>query len=132
MEEKKKRWRPSLTAYREMEETVHRQCMELDAWREKYHTLKKLYDHLDEECSKLSKVVKRQKKQMEDNSVVTVDEYNGLMAEMKRSETVVKRLEDELAVEKEKKDILEYVISEKEVRIAELESRGFWRRLFNK
>lgn len=39
MEEKKKRWRPSLTAYREMEEVVHRQCQELDAWRDKYRQL---------------------------------------------------------------------------------------------
>ena len=37
--EEKKRWRPSLTAYKEAEDTVHRQCVELDAWREKYRTL---------------------------------------------------------------------------------------------
>ena len=37
--EENKRWRPSLTAYKEAEETVHRQCVELDAWREKYRTL---------------------------------------------------------------------------------------------
>ena len=38
-EKKKKRWRPSLAAYRELEEVIHRQVMELDGWREKYRKL---------------------------------------------------------------------------------------------
>lgn len=43
MEEKKKRWRPSLTAYRELEKKLADQIegtsmlvRECDAWREKY------------------------------------------------------------------------------------------------
>jgi len=56
-EEKKKRWRPSLTAYRELEETIHRQCVELDAWREKYHELlkstKESYSSLQEDYDAL-------------------------------------------------------------------------------
>ena len=131
-EEKKKRWRPSLTAYREMEETVHRQCVELDAWREKYHALSESYERADSECVKLSDILRRQKKQMEACEVVTVGEYNTLMAELKRSETVTKRLEDESSVLKAKTELFDSIISEKERRIAELEGRGFWKRLFNK
>ena len=131
-EEKKKRWRPSLTAYREMEETVHRQCVELDAWRVKYHALSESYERADSECVKLSDILRRQKKQMEACEVVTVGEYNTLMAELKRSETVTKRLEDESSVLKAKTELFDSIISEKERRIAELEGRGFWKRLFNK
>ena len=121
-----------MTAYREMEETVHRQCVELDAWREKYHALSESYERADSECVKLSDILRRQKKQMEACEVVTVGEYNTLMAELKRSETVTKRLEDESSVLKAKTELFDSIISEKERRIAELEGRGFWKRLFNK
>ena len=36
MEESKKRVRPTVALLGEMEETVHSQCVELRAWREKY------------------------------------------------------------------------------------------------
>ena len=124
-EGRKKRWRPSLTAYREQEETIHLQCLELDAWREKYHALKASYDHVDGERRKLSEVVSRQKKQMEANEVVTVGEYSGLLAE-------VRRLEEDLSVEKARSELLDSIVSQKEERIAELESRGFWSRVFNR
>lgn len=53
MEEKKKRWRPSLTAYRELEKKLESQIegtsqlvKDCDLWREKYQILKKKYDEL--------------------------------------------------------------------------------------
>lgn len=39
MEEKKGSGRPTAAQIREMEETVHRQCVELDAWRDRYREL---------------------------------------------------------------------------------------------
>jgi hypothetical protein len=39
MEEKKKRVRPTVAMMCEMEDTVHSQCVELRAWREKYDRL---------------------------------------------------------------------------------------------
>lgn len=53
MEEKKKRWRPTLTAYRELEKKLESQIegtsqlvKDCDLWREKYQILKKKYDEL--------------------------------------------------------------------------------------
>lgn len=67
MEEKKKRWRPTLTAYRELEKKLESQIdgtsqlvKDCDLWREKYQILKKKYDELSaghdrlaEECKNL-------------------------------------------------------------------------------
>lgn len=39
MEEKKKKVRPTLAMMSELEDTVHSQCVELRAWREKYDRL---------------------------------------------------------------------------------------------
>lgn len=46
MEEEKKRKRPTVAEMREMEEVIHRQCQELDAWREKYRELDAKNDEL--------------------------------------------------------------------------------------
>lgn len=40
MGKEEKRKRPTAAEIKEMEETIHRQCVELDAWREKYRALK--------------------------------------------------------------------------------------------
>ena len=40
MEEGKKKKRPTQAQIREMEDTIHRQCQELNAWRDNYHRLK--------------------------------------------------------------------------------------------
>lgn len=67
MAENKKRWRPSLPAYRELEKKLESQIegtsqlvKDCDLWREKYQILKKKYDELSaghdrlaEECKKL-------------------------------------------------------------------------------
>lgn len=60
MEEKKKRWRPSLTAYRELEKKLESQIdgtsqlvKDCDLWREKYRELKKQYDEAVDEANKL-------------------------------------------------------------------------------
>lgn len=53
MKEKENKRRPTVTQVKEMEETIHRQCEELRAWRSKYHLLIKekelleaIIDHL--------------------------------------------------------------------------------------
>lgn len=46
MAEKQKRTRPTVVQVREMEETIHRQCQELDAWRDKYRALQKEVEKL--------------------------------------------------------------------------------------
>ena len=103
-EEKKKRWRPSLTAYRELEETIHRQCVELDAWREKYRELAKSADVVA-----YQKVVGERDQQIH---------YNSLKD---------KELENMHAVN----DELRKKVVELKEEISILEHRSFWARLFN-
>lgn len=106
MEEKKKRWRPSLTAYREMEETVHRQCVELDAWRDKYRELEK---------SKV-RTVKGSVSQLEYDALL--EKYN-------------KELLYHDVLSREMSDLQETVACLK-AEVERLESRGFWARVFNR
>lgn len=103
-EEKKKRWRPSLTAYREQEETIHRQCVELDAWREKYRELAKSADVVA-----YQKVIGERDQQIH---------YNSLKD---------KELENQHAVN----DELRKKVAELKDEVYALEHRGFWARLFN-
>ena len=60
MEEKKKRWRPTLTAYMELEKKLESQIegtsqlvKDCDLWREKYQVLKEKYDELSAENERL-------------------------------------------------------------------------------
>lgn len=46
MEEKKKRMRPTKAQMSEMEDVIHRQCVELDAWRDKYRKLEQMVEEL--------------------------------------------------------------------------------------
>ena len=103
-EEKKKRWRPSLTAYRELEETIHRQCVELDAWRDKYRKLAESHDHVA-----YQKVVGERDQQIH---------YN----ELKDKEI------DKLKI---RNDELHKENAELKDEVYALEHRGFWSRLFN-
>ena len=86
MEEKKKRFRPTLAEYREMEDVIHRQCVELDAWREKY-------DELDKQLKCL-------RREMEAGHVITLSDYNAMAG---RNDILEKRLEllDEVCKEKD-------------------------------
>lgn len=104
-EEKKKRWRPSLTAYREQEETIHRQCVELDAWREKYHKLLESKGIPDDLVSK--------------------EEYGEIMEILKKEEELRKLTEKNL---NELREDYDAVCAEN----LSLKSRGFWARVFNK
>ena len=142
MEEKKKRFRPTLTAYREQEETIHRQCVELDAWREKYreldkeaHRLRKCIDGMgvvpqDEhkalkaECMRLSREVSDKDAELERlmGKVTTLEMSNSSMsAELER------RLGGESAAVRRWKE--KAIANETEV--LRLQSRGFFARLFN-
>jgi len=104
MEEKKKRWRPSLTAYREQEETIHRQCVELDAWREKYRKLAESTDMVA-----YQKVVGERDQQIH---------YNSLK-------------DKELESMRTQNDALRNEIVELRDEVYALEHRGFFARLFN-
>lgn len=46
MEEEKKRRRPTMAEVREMEDVIHRQCQELDAWRDRYRELDARHEEL--------------------------------------------------------------------------------------
>lgn len=104
-EEKKKRWRPSLKAYRELEETIHRQCVELDAWREKYHKLLESKGIPDDLVSKA--------------------EYEKIEEVLQRQRELGKLYEKNL---KELREDYDAVCAEN----LSLKSRGFWARVFNK
>ena len=104
MEEKKKRWRPSLTAYREQEETIHRQCVELDAWRDKYRKLAESTDMVA-----YQKVVGERDQQIH---------YNSLK-------------DKELESMRTQNDALRNEIVELRDEVYALEHRGFFARLFN-
>lgn len=153
MEEKKKRWRPSLTAYRELEgkladqiEGTSRLVKDCDLWREKYRTLFKEYGKL--------------KKQFQAGGVVTEADYNSLHVSYKNlvekyDEEVSenRRLNDEnrklhskiydldlshtmMADElnKLRAEIAELSESEASAKkeLEYLRNRSFWNRLFNK
>ena len=148
-EEKKKRFRPSLTAYREAEETVHRQCVELDAWREKYR--------------QLDRQMKKFKKEMDAGKVVTRSEYDILLGEKRSLESRIalleaipdtqaselERLRSEVSTLEQSNKSMEGELKRKnnrwqadakmwkekaiecETELMHLRDRGFWQRLFN-
>ena len=100
MEEIKKRWRPSLTAYRALED-------ELGTVKEHYELAK-----------------------------VAVDDKNKLIDDLQSKNSALERSNVSLSdgikrLRKDKEDLENEVVSLKK-RIAFLENRGFWNRLFNK
>lgn len=121
MEEKKKRWRPSLTAYRELEAKLESQIdgtsqlvKDCDAWREKYRKLKVKFD--DEHFA----------------SVHLHKEYNDLKAERDTLEKSNKLMEDELNRLRAINDKLSKKCVDRDDQIEALKNRGFWARVFNK
>ena len=149
MEEKKKRWRPSLTAYREMEETVHRQCVELDAWREKYRALdremkalRKDFDSDDTVPKSDYKTLMKNYKTLEKKSLDYLVKYNDLQSsydfmksEVSTLEQSNKSMESELRrkSDRESKELNRWKEKaiEAETEVMRLLGRGFWARLFN-
>jgi len=113
MEEKKKRWRPSLTAYRELEKKLESQIegtsqlvKDCDAWREKYRGVVDGY--------------------------VPVSKYNDLLAKNNTLEQSNKLMEDELNRVREANVSLGKKCAELSNKLSELLSRGWFARLFNK
>lgn len=105
--EKEKRWRPSLTAYRELEKKLEKQLegtsrlvRECDIWREKFRTLLAERDKLAANVRQLEQVNTLQ------------------AAEMK----VLRRKGDEFAS----------LACERAGEIKRLRSRGLWSRIFNR
>ena len=102
MEEKKtKRVRPTVAQVREMEETVHRQCVELDAWRDKYRELDRRY--------------KKFRKEMEAGKVVPESEYGNVVK-------LNKQYEGEKGVLEKKVSLLEATCDEKQKALERLDS----------
>lgn len=126
MEETKKRWRPTLTAYREQEEVIHRQCVELDAWREKYRELVKCkeagaYQELNgkyrEQLTFSEHLGKRLDELKSENA--SLSQSNKLM------EMELRKVQSELDFERE-------VSRVKAAECENLRNRGFWARVFNR
>jgi len=121
MEEKKKRWRPSLGAYRALEKEIEGHMedksllvAECDAWREKYRALY-------ESVSELSGVINDMKalkaslcegrRMLEESNKALRLEAENLHTSLGRAVTMIEDKDDE---------------------IDRLRSRGFWARVFNK
>lgn len=106
--EEKKRWRPSLGEYRELEEVIHRQCDELNAWRDKYRELDKKIKH-DMPSGTYQEVVTR---------CLAAERSNTLLTE---------------EIERQRNTIsnMEYQVREKDGELFKLQNRSFWKRLFN-
>lgn len=114
MEEKKKRWRPSLTAYRELEKKLAEQIegtsqlvKDCDAWREKYCELEKQVTGLKAWNGDSS------------DKISVLDQSNKLM-------------EEELNRVRNQRDELQKVNQRNLAYIERMESRGWFARLLNK
>lgn len=105
-EEKKKRTRPTLTQVRELEDVIHRQCVELRAWREKFADLNKEF------------------KKME-NEVKYLNDANGLLKDENN------QLRKDYEYQKQVSGKLSTKVVEMEETVFVLEHRSFWSRLFN-
>lgn len=105
-EEKKKRTRPTLTQVRELEDVIHRQCVELRAWSEKFAGLNKEFKELE-------------------NAVKYLNKTNGLLKDEN------KRLRKDYEYQKQVSGKLSTKVVGMEETIFVLEHRSFWSRLFN-
>lgn len=120
MEEKKKRWRPSLAQYREMERKLEEQIegtsrivQDCDGWREKY---RKLVKEVSKNC--VDKVLKDRIDTLEREND-TLSRSNEFMA----SELNSIRKQDS-SVARENQELRDELFC--------LKNRGFFARLFNK
>ena len=120
MEEKKKRWRPSLAQYRELEKKLESQIdgtsklvADCDGWREKYRSVIKEVSHGGDK-----KVLREHIEALECENR-TLRHSNELMeTELKRNSQV---LEWNTRAMNELRGVLH-----------SLKSRGFWSRVFNR
>lgn len=112
-EEKKKRTRPTLTQVRELEDVIHRQCVELRAWSEKFAGMNKEFKKLENEVKKL------------ENEVKYLNSTNGLLKDEN------KQLRKDYEYQKQVSGKLSSKVVEMEETIFVLEHRSFWSRLFN-
>jgi predicted nucleic acid-binding Zn-ribbon protein len=122
-EEKKKRWRPSLTAYRELEETIHRQCVELDAWREKCRKLVEAKSNVSDKTVSQWAYDELKKKYDELDVALTTQKHA-----LDDAENEKKALAEKLGELCELQKDYDAVCAEN----LSLKSRGFWARVFNK
>lgn len=123
--EYKRRTRPTVAQQREMEEVIHRQCIELDAWREKYRCLKQEWDdihqELREKCKSLEVALNRQG-----------EEYTKLAGEADTLKKSSKYMEEQLNRVKSQREDLERKLADSQRQVFRLQNRGFLSRLFNR
>lgn len=119
-EEKKKRWRPSLTAYRALEAKVaeYESCKDLKKLKDDYDLLRNRFNDLAEKKKLMADDFKEREEKMtiEKNAL---EKSNGLL------EKEIKRLRE--LVEGYDRDIINLKAEN-----ARLKNRTFWQRLFNK
>ena len=113
MAEKKKRQRPTKAQVEELEEVIHRQCQELDGWREKYRELLK--------SIKEGKEVKV----LRDHIGALESENEALKHSKEMMEGEIKKMFKEIGELQNKCVTIEY-------NYKLYKNRGFWARLFNK
>lgn len=106
--EVKKRWRPSLGEYRELENVIHRQCVELDAWRERYRELEAGME--------------------QPTAPGTFQDVTSRCLNAERSN---KLLSEEMGRMRKKIGDLEYQLRDANSEIERLNARSFWKRVFN-
>lgn len=144
-EEKKKRWRPSLTAYREQEDVISRQCRELNEWRDKYRALDKQAKMLSSQMAAGEMVAKSEYDDVADRLCIAEDKLS-LLDEADRvvsSELADLRAKNELLEKSnsmmedgQKQQVAEIsrlseALKEANSECDYLRNRGFWARVFN-
>ena len=121
MEEKKKRWRPSLTAYRELERRLEEQIegtslivQECDGWRRKYRELADSNRVLARCAGDPARIVGELREKNE-----TLEKSNAFL------DGEISRLRERCRWLEEEKERLSHDLSA-------LRERGFWARLLNR
>lgn len=117
MSEKSKRVRPTVGQVREMEEVVHRQCVELNEWRDAYRGLSADYEKAMSVIRKEDIVSGEQYRELQDRNNV-LERSNGM-------------LEKELDRHRMLCDESDKMYNDALDEIERLNGRGFWKRLFN-
>ena len=137
-EEKKKRWRPSLAAYRELEETIHQQCEELRGWSQQYHALMKRHSAVMADLEKKRVVARsdydelQKRLELNEKKVSLIEEADIVSADLikelrEKNESLEQSKKQQLAEIKR----LSNALDDKRNECEYLKSRGLWARIMN-
>ena len=134
-----------MTAYRELEETVHQQCEELRGWSEQYHTLMKKHLRLREDLEKkrvvarsdyedLQKSVELAEKKVsmiEEADRLVSAELADLRAKNEQLEKSNRMVEDGQKQRMAEINRLSNALNDARCEIDYLKNRGLWARIMN-